>query len=98
MSNKYPCVYYDNGKCQKFSDDKYDSWCVLGPCEYQTRSNADYIRSITDEELAAEIVLLHTTCEVCAKNEKCGGMLGIAMCVEGVREWLKQPHKEGADG
>ncbi len=59
-------------------------------------TNADRIRAMTDEELAAEIVLLHTTCELCAKNEMCGGMLGIAMCVEGVRDWLKQPAEEEA--
>ena len=57
-------------------------------------TNAQKIRSMTDDELAAEIVLLHTTCEVCAKNEMCNEMLGIAMCVEGVRDWLKQPYKE----
>ena len=32
MSNKYPCVYYDNGKCQKFSDDFYNDWCDCELC------------------------------------------------------------------
>ena len=52
MSHKYPCVYYDNGKCQKFSDEKYNSWCVEGPCEHQTPSNGDRIRGMSDEDLA----------------------------------------------
>ena len=62
----------------------------------ELKTNADHIRNMSDEELAAEIVLLHTTCEVCAKNEMCGEMLGIAMCVEGVKDWLKQPYEEEA--
>ena len=57
MSNKYPCIYFDNGKCQKFSDNDYNAWCVNGPCGDQVMSNADHIRSMTDEELAG---FLHT--------------------------------------
>ena len=43
MSKKYPCVYYDNEKCKKFSGDGVTSWCVLGPCGEQVLSNADYM-------------------------------------------------------
>ena len=52
MSHKYPCVYYDNGKCQKFSDDHYNSWCDFDQCEFQTPSNGDRIRAMSDEEPA----------------------------------------------
>ena len=52
MSNKYPCVYYDNGKCQKFSDDQYSAWCDFDQCEHITPSNGDRLRGMTDEELA----------------------------------------------
>lgn len=52
MSNKYPCVYYDNGKCQKFSDDTYTAWCDFDQCEHITPSNGDRIRGMTDEDLA----------------------------------------------
>ena len=61
-------------------------------------TNGDLIRSMTDDELAAEIMLLHTTCEVCAKNETCNEMLGIAKCVEGIRDWLKKPYEKDGDG
>ena len=52
MSIDYPCVHWDKGKCEKFSDDKVTSWCVEGPCASQTPSNADKIRSMSDYELA----------------------------------------------
>ena len=55
MSIEYPCVYWDKGKCEKFSDDKVTSWCVEGPCGDQTPSNADRIRAMNDEELAMQI-------------------------------------------
>lgn len=75
-----------------------DEWtCLMPPFKEKPITNADHIRSMSDEELAAEIVLLHTTCEVCAKNEMCGEMLGIAACVEGVKDWLKQPYEGAAE-
>ena len=51
MSIEYPCVHFDKGKCKKFSDDKVTSWCVEGPCVEQMLSNADRIRTMTDDEL-----------------------------------------------
>jgi hypothetical protein len=52
MSHKYPCIYYDNGKCQKFSDDTYTAWCDFDQCEHQTPSSGDRIRAMSDEDLA----------------------------------------------
>ena len=52
MSKDYPCIYWNDGKCKKFSDDKVTSWCVWSPCASQTPSNADRIRAMSDEELA----------------------------------------------
>lgn len=51
MSKDYPCVYWNDGKCKKFSDDIVTSWCVEGPCTSETPSNADRIRNMSDEEL-----------------------------------------------
>ncbi len=53
MSREYPCVYWDNGICQKHTDAESLSYCVMGPCPDETPSRADYIRSMTDEEMAA---------------------------------------------
>ena len=52
MSTYYPCMYWSDGMCKKFSNDKVTSWCVEGPCGDQMPSNADKIRAMTDEELA----------------------------------------------
>lgn len=53
MSKEYPCIYFEkDGKCRKFSDDNTLSYCVMGPCQEQTLSNADIIRRMSDEELA----------------------------------------------
>lgn len=57
MSIDYPCVYYDGGKCRKFSDQTVTSYCVIGPCHSQTQSNADRIRGMSDDRLAKEILL-----------------------------------------
>jgi hypothetical protein len=53
MSRIYPCVYCtEDGYCEKYSDDEVTSWCVQGPCKDERPSNADRIRSMSDEELA----------------------------------------------
>lgn len=53
MSKLYPCVYCtEDGYCKKYSDDEVTSWCVQSPCKDEKPSNADRIRSMTDEELA----------------------------------------------
>lgn len=87
MSRDYPCVYYDNEKCKKFSEDGITSYCVLGPCSYETPSNADRIRAMTDEELA---VRLCGTCPnldaPCPEKED-----GEPDCKRCWLDWLKQP-------
>lgn len=65
MSRIYPCIYCtDDLHCTKYTDDNYESWCVLGPCQDEKPSNADRIRSMTDEELAE--LLRDTQCNSCA--------------------------------
>ena len=54
MSREYPCIYFEkDGKCRKFSSDVDFSYCVMGPCPEQKLSNADKIRAMNDEALAA---------------------------------------------
>ena len=56
MSKPYPCVYCtEDGYCKKYSDEQVTSWCVQSPCKDEKPSNADRIRAMTDEELAAKI-------------------------------------------
>ena len=56
MSKEYPCVYYKNGTCAEDSEPNYVSPCVIGPCSKETPSNADRIRTMSDEEIAKTVV------------------------------------------
>ena len=88
MSKDYPCVYWNDGKCKKFSDDSVTSWCVWSPCYSQTPSNADRIRSMTDEELDC---FLH---KVTYGMDECPYEYGS----EKALEWLQQPAEEVDNG
>ena len=85
MSIEYPCVYWNDGMCKKFSDDKVTSWCVEGPCGDQMPSNADRIRAMSDEELK-EFICSNSQCKFC-KFERWG------RCE--LLEWLQQPAEDG---
>ena len=91
MSKDYPCVYWNDGKCKKFSDDDITSWCVWNPCDSQTPSNADRIRSMSDEELAdlinREISYCAPTSGDCEKTSN--------DCKACWLDWLQQPAEEG---
>ena len=89
MSNKYPCIYYDNGKCQKFSDEKYNSWCDFDQCEHQTPSNGDRIRGMSDEEL---VDVLRSE-RFCPRSPSAFGC-GPGTCEECWLDWLKRPAEE----
>lgn len=79
MSREYPCVYYENRHCLKYSDDEAISFCVEGPCSDETPSNADRIRSMSDEELARYF----------------SNMFNLYGYVEpNFLEWLQQPAEE----
>ena len=83
MSIEYPCVHFDKGKCKKFSDDKITSWCVFSPCASQTPTNADRIRSMSDEELKKFICSMFK-CEFCdfELGERCGLLNWLQMPAE----------------
>ena len=89
MSKDYPCIYWNDGKCKKFSDDKVTSWCVEGPCASQTPSNADRIRSMSDEELALWICGIYDSEE---ENGKfINGIIIPGYAPHDIEEWLQQP-------
>ena len=83
MSKDYPCIYWNDGKCKKFSDDKVTSWCVWSPCASQTPSNADRIRSMNDKELKKFICSMFK-CEFCdfELGERCGLLNWLQMPAE----------------
>lgn len=85
----YPCIYNEEGTCKLHSTVYEHSWCVEGPCDDQTLSNGDRIRSMTDEELAG-FLGVQSVCgyiqdnyyELCETRGVCNGC---------VLNWLKQP-------
>ena len=92
MSKDYPCVYWNDGKCKKFSDDSVTSWCVWSPCYSQTPSNADRIRSMTDEELALWICGVY---DIEEENGKfINGIIIPGYAPHDIEEWLQQPAEE----
>ena len=62
-------------------------------CEHMT--NADRIRSMSDEELAEQLGLMTTICEFCAKQKNCEDAQDYNCCMEGILKWLQQPVEEG---
>lgn len=69
--------------------------CNHKDCPYRTEpiTNADSIRSMSDEELAAWIVSMTTVCECCAEINECESPKCFNKCLHGVEDWLQQPPK-----
>lgn len=92
MSRLYPCVYCtEDGYCKKFSDEEVTSWCVQSPCKYEKPSNADRIRSMSDEELA-ELISDRIDCCECehmyaGEGKPCHNG---ETCQDYWLDWLKQ--------
>ena len=57
-------------------------------------TNADRIRAMNDEDLAAWIAGMTTVCECCAELNECEAPRGFNRCSHGVEDWLKQPVEE----
>lgn len=101
MSMEYPCVYFEkNGRCRKFSDDTAVSYCVMGPCPEQKLSNADLVRTMSDEELASEMNQrsIYTICDIVCQGD-CKAIATLnktsgEVCKEIIMKWLQQPAEE----
>lgn len=94
MSSEYPCVYFEkDGKCRKFSDENTTSYCVMGPCPDETPTNADRIRTMTDEELATMLKEYKDCGKGCIMSS---GKHCYQICEETsvLLKWLQQPAKE----
>lgn len=50
------CVYKTSGgMCKKFSNDLVTEVCTEGNCEFESFTNVDWLRAMSDEELASWI-------------------------------------------
>ncbi len=83
-----------DGKCLRDKMFPYKEYCVDAPCpHYTVQTNADRIRSMTDEELAEFINDVFYTlatrpgmCDVCDNDS-------VTNCRECWLDWLKQESK-----
>lgn len=92
MSMEYPCIYFEeDGKCRKFSDNTAISYCVMGPCPEQKLSNADRIRSMSDEEMAKWFL----SAGICVRDFEDCQCDGVS-CRQCRLNWLQQPAEEDA--
>jgi hypothetical protein len=91
------CYYRtDDGKCRKHSDDRFVSYCVDGPCPDDTPTNADRIRSMSDEEMAGFIDDIQNDAFAA---DGCGYSLHFPDDKETTWiDWLRQPAEEVHDG
>lgn len=87
------CVYKTkDGICQLFSSDGVISYCVEGPCDYEANTNADKIRSMSDEELAEFLVEGNEDiCKLCPLD---GTYCPSSICKDILLVWLKQSIEE----
>ena len=97
MSAEYPCIYFEkDGKCRKFSDDTYISYCVMGPCPEQKLSNADRIRAMSNEKLAILLCRI-MDCSICKRNiqkdGECDNYSADGLS-KAVLNWLQRPAEE----
>lgn len=86
------CVHRtEEGLCKLYSTKGILSYCVDGPCDDEVLTNADHIRSMSDEELAEWICSIMTA-ECC--DQRCPGRDICTPGSNGLVKWMKQQAKE----
>ena len=88
MACKYKSKVWDNGWCNVAC--RYCTLTQESTCEHNHQTNADRIRAMSDEELAAVIMCpmeIGACKELCEKNHS-------YTCVECSLQWLQEPAKE----
>lgn len=95
MSKEYPCVHWTDGICKLHSGREITSWCVEAPCADQKPSNADRIRSMTDEELAGMLVHFDGSIDDFGMWETHAGLcFTYEDAVAAEIEWLQKPAED----
>lgn len=99
------CVHRtDEGICKKFSVDGVTSYCVDGPCKDEVLTNADRIRSMSDEELAEFINCCTSgdgTPDFCRRLPECDDdlesdtLIPFERCNQCLLYWLRHPVIQG---
>lgn len=91
------CKYITkNGRCGLKGSYAYRHGCFgedMCRCR-EPMTNADRIRTMSDEELAEQFVFMSTICEFCVKRKNCEEVPGYKYCMEGILDWLQRPAEE----
>ena len=97
MACKHKSKVWDNGWCNVAC--RYCTLTQESTCEHNHKTNADRIRSMSDEELA--VFWSNHYDDFCQNKPECGALLDTdgcipeEMCVAYTLEWLRQPAEEG---
>ena len=62
------------------------------------KTNADRIRSMSDEELAEQLGLMTTICEFCAKQKNCEDAQDYNCCMEGILNGSSSQRRRANNG
>ena len=92
---EYPCYPYKIpcNECVRTYNDAPTKWEAAD--HYKPDTNADRIRGMSEAEFAEFWISRMTYCECCAKKGWCSADgVDYAACIDGVKEWLKQPAEE----
>ena len=88
----------EDGKCRKFSDETVASYCVQGPCEYDTPSNYGRMKEMSVEEMAR--LFTHAAADGCPPSmdwnceKDTDGWDACDICWA---RWLNSPAEGGAE-
>lgn len=97
LHNAYDCGYTEAiHRVQEKLGNKVEAKGVeIDPVNYATKTNADRIRSMSDEELSEFINTTMTVCDCCVYDGNCVEYANIMKCRKGVLGWLQKPVKGG---
>lgn len=85
------CTYCtDDFHCEKYTDEKYTSWCYGKdyPCKDRRITNADRIRAMTDDELVE--LFADSDCGYCRIHDFCVAQENGRNCEASWLAWLRQ--------
>lgn len=95
------CKFQHDGMCCNCGSLHYQRICKERSCPHIISiSNADHIRSMTDEELAEWMEHYNVDCRICSEYQRCKGDVVFHYapcdmeCAQHYLNWLKQPYKE----
>ena len=89
MACKYKRRVWENGWCNVACS--YCTFTQESTCSHNRQTNAERIRSMTDEELAK---LLLDGCRGSECNDQPQNEFGSVNCFECRMKWLQQPYEE----